>query len=75
MSRKRFQLLQRFLHFKNNQDPQYNPYDPDRDRLFKIRTLMDMVTQKFNSACHPPENLIVDESVVLYKGRLLFRHT
>lgn len=40
MSRKRFQLLQRFLHFQNNQDPQYNPNDPDRDRLFKIRTLM-----------------------------------
>ena len=73
MSRKKSHLLQRFLHFQNNQDPQYNPNDPDRDRLFKIRTLMDMVRQKFNSVYYPPENLTVDESLVLYKGRLLFK--
>ena len=69
MSRKRFQLLQRFLHFENNQDPRYNPNDPNRDRLFKIRTLMDMVRQGFNSVYYPPEYLTVDDSLVLYKGR------
>ena len=73
MSRKRLQLLQRCLHFQNNQDPQYNPNDPDRDRLFKIRTLMVMVRQKFNSVYYPSENLTVDESLVLYKGRLCFK--
>ena len=73
MSRKRFQLLQRFLHFPNNQDPQYNLNYPDRDGLFKIRTLMGMVRQKFNSVYYPPENLTVDESLVLYKGRLVFK--
>ena len=72
MSRKRFKLLQRFLHFQNNQDTQYNPNDPDRDRLFKIRTLIDMVRQKFNSLYYPPNNLTVDESLVLYMERLLF---
>ena len=35
VNRKIFQLLQRFLHFQNNQDPQYNSNDPDRERLFK----------------------------------------
>ena len=68
----RFQLLQRFFHFKHNQDPQNNPNDPDRDRLFKIKTLMYKVRQKFNSVYYPPKNLTVDESLVLYKGRLLF---
>ena len=52
MNRKRFQLLQRFLHFQNNQDPKYSPNDPDRDRLFKIRTLLDMI--------YLPGNLTVD---------------
>ena len=52
MSREIFQLFQRFLHFQSNQDPQYKPNDPERDRLSKIRTLMDMVKSnswlKFN---------------------------
>ena len=34
---------------------------------------MDMVRQKFNSVYYPPKNLTVDESLVLYKGRLLFK--
>ena len=34
---------------------------------------MDMVRQKFNSVYYPPENLTVDENLVLYKGRLLFK--
>ena len=57
MSGKKFQPLQRFLHFQNDQDPQYNPDDPDKDRLFKIRTLKDMVRQKINSVYYPPKNL------------------
>ena len=57
MSRKGFQLLQGFLHFQNNQDPQDNSNDPDRDRLFKIRTLMGIVRQKFKYVYYPPENL------------------
>ena len=73
MSRKRFQLLQRFLHFQNNQDPQSNPNDPDRNKLFKMRTLMNMVRQKFISVYYPPGNLTVDESLVLYNGRLVFK--
>ena len=34
---------------------------------------MDMVKQKFNSVYYPPENLTVDESLVLNKGRLLLK--
>ena len=32
-----------------------------------------MVRQKFNSVYYPPENLMVDESLVLYNRRLPFR--
>lgn len=73
MSRNRFLILNKFLHFQDNQDPQYNPQDPNRDRLFKIRDIMDMMKEKFNIVYYPPENLTVDESLILYKGRLLFR--
>lgn len=73
MSRKRFQLLQRFLHFQDNQDPAYNPDDPDRDRLYKVRTVINMMRERFNTIYYPPENLSIDESLVLYKGRLLFK--
>ena len=75
MSRKRFQILQRFLHFHNNQDPHYKTNDPDRNKLFKIRTLMDMGRQKFNSVFYPSENLTVDGSLVLCKGSLLSSST
>ena len=73
MPRLRFQLLQRFLHFQDNQDPTYNPNDPDRDRLFKVRTIVNMIRERFNSVYYPPENLTIDEGLVLYKWRLLFK--
>ena len=73
MPRIRFQLLQRFLHFQDNQDPTYDPNNPDRDRLFKVRTIINMLKQNFNTVYYPPENLTIDESLVLFKGRLLFK--
>ena len=73
MVRRRFQLLLRFFHFQNNEDPAYNPQDPLRDRLFKIREVMDMMKERFNTIYYPDEHITVDKSLVLYKGRLLFK--
>ena len=47
MSRRRFQLLLKFLHFQNNQEQQCNSNDPQRDRLFKIREIMDLLRARF----------------------------
>ena len=69
----RFQLLLRFLHFQDNQDPNYNANDPNRDRLFKVRSIIDMLKERFNNVYYPPEHLTVDESLILFKGRLLFK--
>ena len=33
MTRNRFQLIEKFLHFNNNVDPNYDPLDENRDRL------------------------------------------
>ena len=46
MARERFQIILRFLHFQDNEDPQYNPQDPNRDRLFKIRNILDKLKEK-----------------------------
>ena len=73
MSRERFQIIIRFLYFQNNEDPNYNPQDPGRDRLFKIRPMIDMFKERFRNVYSPDEDLAVDESLVLFRGRLLFK--
>ena len=73
MPQKRFQLLMKFLHFQDNQDANYNPNDPQRDRLFKVRAVLNMMKERFNNVYCPPEHITVDESLVLFKGRLLFK--
>ena len=73
MTRTRFLLLNKFLHFQDNQNPSYDPNDPHRDRLFKIRDIMNMLTEKFNTVYYPSEHITVDESCILFKGRLPFK--
>ena len=73
MARERFQLILRFLHFQDNEDPQYNQQDPNRDRLFKIRNILEKTREKFKTVYYPSEDITLDESLVLYKGRLLFK--
>ena len=53
MSRNRFLVLNKFWHFQDNEDPQYNHQDPDRDRLFKIRDIMNMLKEKVQHSLLP----------------------
>ena len=71
MSRDRFHILLKFLHFDDNRN--YNPADPNRDRLHKIRTVTDMIKRKCSQVYYPGKKLCVDESLVLFKGRLQFK--
>ena len=73
MTRTRFLLLNKFLHFQDNQHPGYDSNDPYRDRPFKIRDIMNMLKERFNTVYYPPEHITVDESLILFKGRLLFK--
>ena len=57
----------RFLHFADNS--QYDPNDPDRDRLYKVRPLVDLLVSKFKTTYTPEKNIPIDE----WKGRLLFK--
>ena len=69
MKRDRFYLILKFLHFNNNEtvDPE-NPH-----RLHKVRPLIQLLRERFRKVYSPGKNMSVDESVVLYKGRLKFK--
>ena len=72
MKRMRFRLLLRFLHFNDNTH-QPDRRDNNRDRLYKLRPLLDHLYEKFQEVYVPSRNLAVDESLILWKGQLLFR--
>lgn len=66
MSRDRYLLLLRLLHFSDNDNP------PERDNLYKIRPIIDHLRQIFGSLFRPFQNVCIDESLMLFKGRLSF---
>lgn len=67
MPRDRFLELLRSLHFNNNDE------QPVGDRLFKIEPVMEILKEKFQQFVIPYENLCIDESLMLWKGRLAFK--
>jgi len=67
MPRNRFELLLKFLHFSNNEDA-----DPG-DRLHKLQGLLDLMLKNFQSLYKPGKEISIDEAMVLWRGRLIFR--
>ena len=53
MNRNRFYLLLKFFHFNDNEDPNYNANDEKRDRLHKVRPLIDLLRSRFRSVYTP----------------------
>jgi hypothetical protein len=66
MSRDRYLLLLRLLHFSDNNN------QPEGDRLYKIKPITDHLRTKFSEVFIPFQNLCIDESLTLFKGRLSF---
>ena len=73
MSRDRLKLILKFSHFNYNNDPNNDPKDANRDGLHKTRPFLDMIRDRFQKVFNPGQNLSVDKSLVLFKGRLHFR--
>ena len=67
MSRNRFQLILRFLHFSDN-----GQADP-ADRLYKVRPVLDYLLGKFRDLYTPAKNIAIDEGMMKWRGRLAFR--
>ena len=67
MARNRFFLLLRMLHFNDNETYEQNK------RLHKIEPLLDKFVKNFKSVYSPGDKIVVDESLVPFRGRLKFR--
>jgi len=67
MSRNRFELILRFLHFSDNEKA------PNDDRIYKVRNLINKLIENFQKILEPEEYLAVDETMVPFRGRLIFR--
>ena len=60
------------LHFNDNEQAPARD-DPARDRLYKIRPLLDMLNENFKEYYTPQKEMALDESLLLFKGILLFK--
>lgn len=69
MSRNRFMLLLRVLHFCKNPGQNDNP----TSRLHKIDKMTNYFNKTMEELYQPSKNLSIDESMVLFRGRLMFR--
>lgn len=67
MSRNRFQLILRFWHFNNNDTLQQD------GRLGKIAPLVSHLNNMFKLMKSPDEEMVIDESMVPFRGRLVFK--
>jgi hypothetical protein len=68
MPRDRFLLLKKFWHFANNLDAQVQD-----DRLGKINTIVEYLNSAFMDALTPGKDLVIDETMIPWRGRLIFR--
>ena len=71
MPRNRFQLILELLHFNDNS--QYNANDPNRDRIYKVRPVIEYLVKKIKSVYTPDKEVSIDEELLLWKGRLRFK--
>lgn len=67
MSRNRFELSLRMLHFNDNEKENVN------DRLYKIRTVTDMLNEYFEKYFEPGEIVCVDKSLIPFRGHFVFK--
>ncbi|XP_042234903.1 piggyBac transposable element-derived protein 4-like [Homarus americanus] len=67
MARDRFASILRYLHFTDNNYPVVG------DQLWKIRTVFTMLKERFMKFFRPFQNVVVDEFLVLFRGRFAFR--
>jgi hypothetical protein len=66
MSRNRFLLILRALHFGH-------PNENQNEKLFRIQPIINYFNNKKDDIYYPEKNLSIDESMILWIGRLKFR--
>lgn len=71
ISEKRFFLLLKFLHFNDNEA--IDPNGDQNPRLSKIQHVLDYLVDKFKTSYIPEQDISIDESLLLWKGRLSWK--
>ncbi|CAF3441226.1 unnamed protein product [Rotaria sp. Silwood2] len=71
MSRDRFLQIKKYLHVVDN-TTQSNQQDPEYDRAFKIRPLLNIIKENFRKI-PKEENLSVDEQIIPFKGKSIMK--
>ncbi|XP_008482636.3 piggyBac transposable element-derived protein 4, partial [Diaphorina citri] len=67
MSRNRFQILLKNVHFADNTQIEQG------DRLGKIKRITELIQQKFKALYYPGKDFVIDESLIPWRGRLIMR--
>lgn len=67
MSRDRYRDILKYLQFSTKVGPHPN------DRLWKLRPVTSLVLQNIRAFMKPYQKVVIDESLVLFRGRLSFR--
>jgi hypothetical protein len=67
ISRDRFLSLLRYLYFNDNSN------QIDDDKLHKIKPVIDELRKKIKLLVHPYKDLCIDESLMPWKGRVIFK--
>lgn len=70
MSRDKWMIILHCLHFAKN--PIQDEPLPE-NRLYKISSLLDIFHENVDRIQYPTRELAIDESMVLWRGRLAFR--
>ena len=73
MKRDRYWHILRFLHFTDNRNDTHNT-DKNFGRMWKMRNVFEIINRTFSKFYNPTEHLAVDEVVVLFQGRVVFKH-
>ena len=72
MTKNRFEEITRFLHFNDSSvEPSHG--DENYDRLYKVRPILTAFNDKMLAVYKPNSNILADEGMVAFKGRLSFR--
>ncbi|CAF1349211.1 unnamed protein product [Didymodactylos carnosus] len=66
-TRNRYLSLLRYLHFNDN------TCATPGDRLVKLKPILLNLKEKFSKSMYPYKNLEIDESLMLWRGKLLFK--
>ena len=72
-TRDRYCQIKHYIHFEDPHAQHPRPDDPTYDQLHKIRPLVLHLQQKFYDLYAPEKEISIDESMVPFKGHVIFK--